>query len=185
MTADEPTSGAREPDEVARTFLNLVTARRWDDAVCLIDHETKERFRAWALLGLAEPPPPHPLVTDTYFLSLEAILGVRDRAEAESLTADELLVRHAAARARQMERFVPYDKAAGTPEFVHLRTHRAGDAVYCEFRRIGAEATPRHITPSQRVHLIRRANGWFVRDADLLGYGDGRIMPPDHEGWSA
>jgi hypothetical protein len=185
MTAGEPTSGARQPVEIARAFLNLVTARRWGDAVCLIDHETKERFRAWSLLGLAEPQPPQPSANDTYFLSLEAILGVRDRAEAESLTADELLVRHAAARARQMERFVPYDEAAATPEFVHLSTRRAGDAAYCEFRRIVAEATPRHFSPTQRVHLIRRANGWFVSDADLLGYGDGRIVPPDHEGWSA
>jgi hypothetical protein len=185
MTAGEPSSGARQPAEVARTFLDLVSARRWDDAVCLIDHETKERFRAWALLGLAEPQPPQPLVTDTYFLSVEAILGVRDRAEAESLTADELLVRHAAARSRQMKRFIPYDEAAAAPEFVHLRTRRAGDAAFCEFRRTGAEATPRHFNPTQRVQLVRRANGWFVRDADLLGYGDGRIMPPDHEGWSA
>lgn len=185
MTAGESSSGARQPLEIARAFLNLVTARRWGEAVCLIDHETKERFREWSLLGLAKPPPPHPLVTDTYFLNLEALLGVRDRAEAESLTADELLVRHAAARARQMERFVPYDEAAATPEFVHLRTHRAGDSAYCDFRRIGAGATSRHINPSQRVHLIRRANGWFVRDADLLGYGAGRILPPGYEGWSA
>jgi hypothetical protein len=181
MTAVEPSSDARQPAEVARTFLNLVTARRWDDAVCLIDHETKERFRAWSLRGLAETQPPQPSVTDTYFPSLEAILGVRDRAEAESLTADELLVRHAAARARQMERFIPYDEAAAVPEFVHLRTRRSGDAADCEFRRVGAEeALPRHFHPTQRVHLVRRADGWFVRDADLLGYGDGRIVPPDH-----
>jgi hypothetical protein len=182
MTAGEPSSGARQPDEIARTFLDLVTARRWDDAVRLIDHETKERFRAWSLRGLAEPQPPQPLVTDTYFPSLEAILGVRDRAEAESLTADELLVRHAAARARQMERFIPYDGAAAAPEFVHLRTRRAGDAAHSEFRRVGPQAMGRHFDPTQRVHLVRRANGWFVRDADLLGYGDGRILPPDQEG---
>jgi hypothetical protein len=185
MTAGEPSSDARQPVEVARTFLNLVSARRWDDAVCLIDHETKERFRAWALLVLAEPQPPQPLVTDTYFMSVEAILGVRDRAEAESLTADELLVRHAAARARQMERFIPFGQAAAAPEFVHLGTRRAGDAADCEFRRTGAVAMPWHFNPTQRVQLVRRANGWFVRDADLLGYGDGRILPPDHEGWSA
>jgi hypothetical protein len=185
MSAGEPSSDARQPVEIARTFLNLVTARRWDDAVCLIDHETKERFRAWALLGLAEAPPPEPLVTDTYFPSVEAILGVRDRAEAESLTADELLVRHAAARARQMDRFIPWDEAAAPPGFVHLATRRAGDAADCEFRRTGAAAMPRHFDPTQRVRLVRRANGWFVRDADLLGYGDGRILPPDHEGWSA
>jgi hypothetical protein len=183
MTTGEPPSGARQPVEIARTFLDLVTARRWNDAVCLIDQETKERFRAWALRGLAEPPPPQPLVTDTYFPSVEAILGVRDRAEAESLTPDELLVRHAAARARQMERFVAYAEAAAASEFVHLGTRSAGDAADCEFRRAGA--MPRHFAPTQRVQLVRRASGWFVRDADLLGYGDGRILPPDHEGWSA
>lgn len=179
MTVGGPSERARPPVEISHAFLNLVSTQRWDEAVCLIDPLTKERFRDWWLRKLAEPRTPVPAETDTYFLSLEAMLGVRDQAEAESLTPDELLARHAAARARQMARFAPQGDASALPTFVHLRTRREGDTVDCEFRRVGAEAMAPHLSATQRVRLVKRESRWFVRDADLLGYGDGHILPPD------
>jgi hypothetical protein len=112
------------------------------------------------------------------------LLGVADAAAAERLTASQLLARLA---------------ESAHPESV-LRHHGIGQSEEIRITRtlVGVEpasadrAVARYRTEwwhgdsrdeaTAGVHaleLVRTPSGWRIRDADLSGYGGGRILPPD------
>jgi len=176
------------PAEVARAFLAALDEQRWLDAVVLVDPRTSERFRDWWIARLGNrADEPEASDAETSFLPPLAFLGVADAAEAARLTAAEFLARFAeGVHPGNVLRPLPRGRADAGEEVRVTRTllaveEETDDRVTVRYRTEWWHGGRRNEATAgeHALELVRTADGWRVRDAELGGLGGGHILPPD------
>lgn len=181
------------PEAVAQAFLSALDAGRWREAASYVHPETAERFRVQllVLLKLTEHDPQLSAaadVGDTRFVNPATLVGVRTPAEAEVLSAVELLARFAAA----LDPAATHHRLAGIfrdatdrlPRLIRTvvgATPETAETARAEYRTDWFFGNIREPGRSgiHRMRLRRTLEGWRVQDADLSGTGEGRLTIPD------
>jgi hypothetical protein len=180
-----------DPSDTACAFLAALDAGRWDEAAALVHPETVERFQEWYLEQLRrqdrEGTSGGP--TETMFVRLSELIRVRDAAEAEALSAPQLLARFiAAVNPQNLYASQPTPQTAAAAEQSEVRLVRAllrcsrgeNDDARAEYRLDWYFGGRRNESMGgfHTLSLAWTSSGWRVRDADLGGHGTGHLVPP-------
>jgi hypothetical protein len=177
---------ADEAEQLARAFLAALDEGRWSDAADLVDPQTREAFQTWCVerIRTASDAGPSAPPLDTHFLSIATLMGVATPAEAADFTSTQFVARFAEALSpgglhRQRGAPGPSPQSRITREFIEtvFGAHGRATALYRTEWWDGNQRN-RSMGGTHSLELVLTQGGWRVRDADLAGWGGGRILPP-------
>lgn len=174
-----------DPTHIARDFLAALDAGHWDESAALVHTDTADRFREWYVEQLRRQAREGTSngQAETMFVRLSEFIRVRDAAEANALSAPQLLARFVASVSPQNLYPSPLTAEQGEVRLVRslVRCSREGsDDARAEYR-LDWYFGGRRNESMGGVHtllLTWTSSGWRVRDADLGGHGTGHLVPP-------